>query len=101
MQISDAYAKALGSGRRDGRGGIVAETVRYMHVILKAAMAQAVRWQILPHNPLDAVDPPKIERNTMTTYDLAQTADLIQAARGTRMRATVFWQFFVDCVGAR
>jgi hypothetical protein len=49
MQISDAYAKALGSGRRDGRGGLAPSTVRYMHVILKAAIAQAVRWQMLAY----------------------------------------------------
>jgi integrase len=89
MQISDAYAKALSSGRRNGKGGLAPSTVRYMHVILKAAMQQAVRWQILARNPVDAVDPPKIERGAMTTYDLAQTADLIDATRGTRMTITV------------
>jgi integrase len=89
MQISDAYAKALSSGHRKGKGGLAPNTVRYMHVILKAAMRHAVRWQILARNPVDAVDPPKIERATMRTYDLAQTADLIDATRGTRMTLTV------------
>ena len=89
MQISEAYAKALSSGRRDGRGGLAPSTVRYLHVILKAAMRQAVRWQILARNPVDVVDPPKIERAAMTTYDLAQTAELIDATRGTRMTITV------------
>ena len=89
MQISDAYVKALAGGRRDGQGGLAPSTVRYMHVILKASMHQAVRWQILARNPVDAVDPPKIERSAMNTYDLAQTADLIDATRGTRMAITV------------
>src|SRR5262249_46149021 len=89
MQISDAYAKALSTGRRDGRGGLAPSTVRYMHVALKAAMHQAVRWQMLARNPADAVDPPKIERSAMKTYDFAQTADLIGATRGTRMTITV------------
>jgi integrase len=89
IQISDAYAKALSSGRRKGKGGLAPSTVRYLHVILKAAMRQAVRWQILARNPADAVDPPKIERAAMTTYDLAQTADLIDATHGTRMAITV------------
>ncbi len=52
-------------------------------------MRQAVRWQMLARNPVDAVDPPKIERAAMTTYDLAQTADLIDVMRGTRMTITV------------
>ena len=89
MQISEAYAKALSSGRRDGGGGLAPSTVRYLHVILKASMQQAVRWQVLARNPVDAVDPPKSERAAMTTYDLAQTADLIDATRGTRMTITV------------
>ena len=89
MQISEAYAKALASGHRKGKGGLAPSTVRYMHVILKAAMGQAVRWQMLARNPVNAVDPPKIERSAMNTYDLAQTADLIDATRGTRMTITV------------
>ena len=52
-------------------------------------MRQAVRWQILARNPVDAVDPPKSERAAMTTYDIAQTADLIDATRGTRIAITV------------
>ena len=89
IQISEVYAKALCGGRKDGKGGLAPSTVRYLHVILKASMRQAVRWQLLARNPVDAVDPPKIERGTMTTYDLAQTADLIDATRGTRMTITV------------
>jgi integrase len=89
MQISEAYAKALSGGRRDGKGGLAPSTVRYLHVILKASLRQAVRWQVLVRNPVEAVDPPKSERAAMTTYDLAQTVDLIDAARGTRMTITV------------
>jgi integrase len=89
IQISDAYAKALSGGRRDGKGGLSASTVRYMHVILKASMGQAVRWQMIARNPVDAVDPPKVERSSMRTYDLAQTAELIDASRASRMAITV------------
>src|ERR1700685_2718158 len=51
MQISEAYAKALSNGRRNGKGGLAPSTVRYLHVILNASMRQAVRWQILARNP--------------------------------------------------
>lgn len=56
-----------------------------MHRILKQALARAVRWQLLPRNPADAIDPPKIERKDLTTYDLSTTARAIEALRGTRM----------------
>jgi integrase len=85
VQISQAYAKALASGRRDGSGGLSAHTVTHMHRVLKQALGQAVRWQLLGRNPADAVKPPRVERAKMTTYDLAQTADLITALQGSRM----------------
>jgi integrase len=82
-QISAAYAKALVGGRRDGKeGGLSPNTVGGIHIILKMALDQAVRWELLARNPADAVDPPKVERKTLQTYDLTQTADIIEAFRG-------------------
>jgi Phage integrase, N-terminal SAM-like domain len=37
LAVADAYAKALESGRSDGSGGLSPVTVRYMHMLLKAA----------------------------------------------------------------
>jgi hypothetical protein len=37
-QISTAYAKALASGRRDGKGGLAPRTVHHMHRILRQAL---------------------------------------------------------------
>ena len=87
--ISSAYAKALASGRRDGNGGLSAHTVRHMHRVLRQALQQAVQWQLLARNPADLVKPPKVERATMTTYDLARTAELIEALHGSRMLVPV------------
>lgn len=85
IQISETYAKALAFGRRDGNGGLAPTTVIYMHRLIKHALAQAVRWELLNRNPADAVSPPKAERATMKTYNMPQTADLIEALRGTRL----------------
>jgi integrase len=81
-QISEAYAKALASGRRDERaGGLAPRTVGHMHRVLKQALGQAIRWELLNRNPADAVDPPKVEWKPVQTYDLSQTADIIEAFR--------------------
>ena len=72
--ISAAYSKALAEGRKSGPGGLSARTVHHMHTVLKSALQQAVRWEMLPRNPADAVRAPKVERSQMTTYDLPQTA---------------------------
>jgi integrase len=82
-QISQAYSKALTSGRRDGQGGLSARTVTHMHRVLREALQQAVRWQLLSRNPADAVKPPKVERQQMSVLDTDATADLIEAARET------------------
>jgi integrase len=88
-QISAAYDKALSGGRRDGTGGLSPATVVYMHRLIKQALAHAVRWQLLARNPADAVDPPKIERATMTTYDMTQTAELLGSIQGSRIAIPV------------
>ena len=77
-QISTAYTAALASGRRDGKGGLSPRTVHHMHRVLKQALGQAVKWEMLNRNPGDAVDPPKVERATMQAYDMAQTAELLK-----------------------
>ena len=83
--ISAAYSKALTEGRRNGAGGLSPQTVTHMHRVLKQALGQAMKWELLTRNPADAVDPPKTNRGMMQTYDLDQTAALIDALRPTRM----------------
>jgi integrase len=82
-QISAAYSEALTSGRRDNSGGLSPRTVGHMHRVLKQALGQAVRWELLNRNPADAVDPPKVDWKPMQTYDLPQTAELIEVVRDT------------------
>ena len=84
-QISEAYATALATGRRDGEGGLSPRTVRQMHAIVKSALGQAVKWEILARNPAAVVKGPKVGRAAMQTYDLDQTAELLEAARGQRI----------------
>jgi integrase len=84
-QISAAWTSALAAGHRGHGGGLSARTVHHMHTVLKSALGRAVHWEILVRNPSDAIDPPRVERKTMTTFDLAQTAELIEALRGDRL----------------
>src|SRR5260370_17454839 len=81
--ISQAYAKALASGRRDGTGGLSARTVTHIHRVLREALQQAVQWQMLARNPADAVKPPKVQRKQMSVLDPDATARLIGAPRGS------------------
>jgi integrase len=56
-----------------------------MHRILKQALTQAVKWNLLIRNPADAVDPPKVERRKMVTYDTDEAVEVLETLRPTRM----------------
>lgn len=52
--------------------GLSARTVRTLHVVLRRALADAVRWQVLSRNPADAVRPPRLQAVEMHTWDADQ-----------------------------
>jgi integrase len=89
--ISHAYSRLLESGHKKG-GGLSAGTVRHCHILLKAALAQAVRWGgdwAISRNPCDAVKPPKAAPSKMNTYDVAQTVALLDSIRSSRLFPSV------------
>src|SRR5262249_29346887 len=47
LDISNFYSRSLDSGRKDGRGGLSAQTVLHLHRLLHTAFAQAVKWGLL------------------------------------------------------
>jgi integrase len=84
--ISAAYAKARTCGRRDGKGGgLSARTVTHMHRVLRQALQQAVRWRMLPRNPCNDVDPPRVERRASRVWDIATMAEALERARPSRI----------------
>jgi integrase len=85
MSISSAYAGLLSGGRRKGAGGLSPRSVCHCHRILSQALRQAVRWRMLPRNPCDDVNPPRVERATMKVWDVATMADALERARPLRI----------------
>jgi len=83
--VDGAWGKLLESGRRDGKGGLSPRTVHHCRRVMLTAMEQAVKWDLLKRNPVAITRPPKVERTKMQAYDADQTANLIEAFRGTRM----------------
>jgi integrase len=84
-QISAHYTKQLANGRRDGSGGLSPASVRYQHVLLGKALRNAVTRGLLVRNPMDAVEPPHIDKAPMRTLDLDQAAKVLEDARPTRL----------------
>lgn len=82
LHIQAFYGRASTSGRKDGRGGLSAQSVVHFHRVLHKALAQAVKWQLLARNPADAVEPPRAERKEMLALDEVETASLRLVGEG-------------------
>jgi integrase len=57
--LDKLYAKLLVSGRRQREGGLSPRSVRYVHTVLRKALADAVKKGTLARNVADAADPPR------------------------------------------
>jgi len=90
LHIQAHYSQALRDGRKDGRpGGLTPQSVLHHHRILREALQQAVRWQLLARNPADAVEPPRPRPREVRAIDEAQTAWLLEVAEGTRLHLPI------------
>lgn len=72
------------------KAGKAPRTIRYVHTIVRAALTQAVRWQLLARNPADAVEPPGKQRKETHTLTRQETVQLLQAAADDRYYALYY-----------
>ena len=72
-----------------GLGGkpLSKRSVQQCHTVLHTALEQAVREELIPRNPCDAVRPPQPERKEMKTLSLEQVQTLFETTREDRLHA--------------
>jgi integrase len=58
--LNGHYAFLLTSGRKHGAGGLSPRSVRYVHMLLRKAYADAVRLEVVDSNPAALADPPSV-----------------------------------------
>ena len=63
----------------EGKG---ARTIQLVHVTLRCAFAQAVKEGLIGHNPLDAVERPKVETKQFRIFTEEQACTFMIAAKG-------------------
>jgi len=85
VHIQANYAEALATGRRDGTGGLSAQTVLHHDRVLHVALKRARALRLIVSNPVEDVSKPKVERQEIEALDPAESAALLTAARSTRM----------------
>jgi integrase len=59
-----------------------ARSIRYTHAVLRSALKQAVRWNLVLANPADAVDLPRRHRSIVAVMSLQQTRTFVKAIAG-------------------
>jgi len=87
-QINALYAKLAVSGKRDGKTGLSALSIRHTHATLHRALKDAVRWERTSRNPADAADPPRVSSSgshEMKTWDAKRLAAFLGATRSDRL----------------
>lgn len=67
--------------------GLSGSTVQKIHHVLHKALTQAMRWDLIPRNPADAVKAPTPTPKEMHPLSVLEARQLLEAARGDRLEA--------------
>ena len=67
--------------------GLSATTVKYIRTILRVALNQAVKWELIPRNVIAAVPAPRVERHEVRAMAPDEARRFIDAMRGDRLEA--------------
>lgn len=67
--------------------GLATSTVRQMHAVLRVALQQAVREDLLPRNVARLVEAPTVRTEPVQPLDVAEAQQLLKVARGDRLYA--------------
>jgi integrase len=59
-----------------------ARSIRYTHAVLRSALKQAARWNLILSNPADAVDPPRQDRRQLGVLNVEQARTFVKAISG-------------------
>lgn len=86
MQLQQFYARLQQEGnRQDGKeGALSARTALHHHRLIRKALQQAVKRQLLKTNPADATDAPRAKKTQMAFLTEEQAKELLKKAEPTQ-----------------
>jgi integrase len=64
--------------------GLSTHSIIHCHRILHNALGRAVKWNLIPRNVIDAVDPPKLERKKLEVWTTEQAIQFLRVAQESR-----------------
>jgi integrase len=87
-QINALYAKLALTGKQNGKSGLSPLSIRHVHATLHRALKDAVRWERITRNPIDAADPPSIRGDgsrELKTWSAEQLSAFLTSTRDERL----------------
>jgi integrase len=102
LEVQAVYDRLAVGGRRDGKpGGLAPQHILAVHRCLHRALAQAVTWRLLAHNPASHATPPPVPRTEVVALAPEQVAMLLDAADHTSSPWLGTWTVLAAATGAR
>jgi integrase len=90
VHIQRHYTDAVATGRRNGAGGLSAQTVVHHHRVLNVALKRARALRLIHANPAEDASPPKPAHREIEALKPAEAAAPLTMARTTRMFPVIF-----------
>jgi integrase len=90
LHLQRYYTGALKSGRRDGKGGLSAQTVCHHDRVLNVALRRARALRLIATNPVEDVARPQVEQKELTVLDPDEATRLLSVASRTRLHVPIF-----------
>ena len=84
VHVREWLSHMMRKGSRTG-GALSPRTVRHLYRVLRAALNDAVKLDLLSRNVADAVGAPKLEAREIEILDADQIAGVLYALKGTRL----------------
>lgn len=83
--VEQWHATLKTSGRKDGRGGLRARTIRHAHRLLSQALKEGVRHDLVVRNVAMSEQPPKVDDDEIVVLDNEQVKTAVDRLRGRTM----------------
>jgi integrase len=94
LDIQGLYVRLLATGRHDGKGGLSARTVQYVHSILAEMLDLAVMWGMVGRNVAKLTEPPRPGEREPQFWSEEEVRAFLAQARSHRLWA--LWVLALD-----
>ncbi len=84
-KLGPQHVQALLTAKR--QSGLSPRSVKYILVVLKLALGQALKWGLVPRNVAALVDPPKVTKHKVVPFTPDEARTFLKAVQGERLEA--------------